>query len=283
MLKIFALPADQDPMPLSRRLWRAGIAHRILAAPSRPEHDFWLLKPQDLVQAQQVIQDWQQGVPASPPFTSARPPAWATEFTQRWVTLTLMGFALLVTLSYQYLWGAAVFLTVSYTPMGVQMGQIVSLPLSATLESGQWWRLISPIFIHFGWMHLVFNLLWMWVLGEAIERHQGSLRLVLLVVIAALVSNTAQFMMHQSSQFGGLSGVIYAYLGYTWLLSRRLPHSGLEVPSALVAFMLGWMLLGMTPWAQSFGLNMANEAHLGGLIAGLLFALLPLRFHRNAS
>ncbi|WP_416885209.1 rhomboid family intramembrane serine protease [Marinospirillum sp.] len=283
MLKIFALPADQDPMPLSRRLWRAGIAHRILPAASNPEHDFWLLKPQDLVQAQQVIMAWQQGEPESPPLQAARRSGWAVEIEQRWVTLTLMGLALIVSLSYEYLWGAAVFLSVSYTPMGVQMGQIVSLPLSATLESGQWWRLISPIFIHFGWMHLVFNLLWMWVLGEAIERHQGHFRLVLLVLIAALVSNTAQFMVNQSSQFGGLSGVIYAYLGYTWLLSRRLPRSGLEIPSALVAFMLGWMLLGMTPWAQSFGLNMANEAHLGGLIAGLLFALLPLRFHRNAS
>ncbi|WP_177203513.1 rhomboid family intramembrane serine protease [Marinospirillum celere] len=276
MLKLFVLPADQDPVPLSRYLWRAGIGHRILPDEKTPGHAFWLVNPDQLPACREALDAWQRGDTALVGQSKKQSPG-LTFFKQRPVTLTLMAAAFLVTLAFEYLFGYLVFLVVSFTPMVVEGRQLVSLPLSETLTSGQWWRLITPILLHFGWMHLVFNLLWTWVLGEAIERHQGSLRLILLILFAALVSNSAQFLINGSSQFGGLSGVVYAYLGYTWLWDRRNPGQSLGLTPGLVVFMLIWMLFGMTPWSQSMGINMANEAHLGGLLAGLAFALLPWR------
>ena len=274
MLKLFVLPSDQDPMPLSRYLWQAKIGHRVLPDESTGGQAFWLLNPEQLPACREALDAWQRGdIPTSG--ITGKQPEWWLFFKQRPATLILMAAAILVTLAFEWLIGPLVFFLVSFTPMLIEGRELVSQPLATTLSSGQWWRLITPILLHFGWMHLVFNLLWTWVLGEAIERHQGSLRLVLLVVFAALVSNTAQFVINGSSQFGGLSGVVYAYLGYTWLWDRRHPGQQLGLTSGLVIFMLGWMLFGMTPWSQAMGINMANEAHLGGLLAGLAFALLP--------
>ncbi|WP_404417256.1 rhomboid family intramembrane serine protease [Marinospirillum sp.] len=274
MLKIFVLPGDQDPMPLSRHLWQAKIGHRVLPDEATGGHAFWLLSAEQLPACRDALDAWQRGDVQSQK-TAGHPSGGWLFFRQRPATLILMATAIVVTLAFEWLVGPLVFFLVSFTPMLVEGRELVSQPLSATLSSGQWWRLITPIFLHFGWMHLVFNLLWTWVLGEKMERHQGSLRLVLLVVFAALVSNAAQFLVNGSSQFGGLSGVIYAYLGYTWLWDRRHPGQQLGLTPGMMGFMLGWMLFGMTPWSQSLGINMANEAHLGGLLAGLAFAFLP--------
>jgi GlpG protein len=278
MIQLLVMGAGQDPMPLSRHLWRAGVAHRILPD-EQGQQVFWLLNPEHLPRFEQAMLQWQTGrIDATE--TRGRQ-VLALRMQRVPVTLVLMVLAVVVTLAFDWLLGPVVFLWVSFTPMEIQAGQIVSLPMSETLASGQWWRLITPIFIHFGWMHLVFNLLWTWVFGERIETQHGSLRLVLLVVFAALVSNSAQFLFNGSSQFGGLSGVVYAYLGYIWLWNQRHPQLAMELPNALVIFMLGWMLLGMTDISRSMGLNMANEAHLGGLLAGLAFALLPRFSKRN--
>ena len=280
MIKLFTLPPDQDPAPLSRHLWKAGIGHRVLPDEAGQGQTFWLLNPEQLPACQAALEAWQRG--EAPQRKAARTPHWLLFFNQRPATLTLMAAAVLVTLAFEVLIGPLVFFAVSFTPLAIEGREIISLPLSETLSSGQWWRLITPILLHFGWMHLVFNLLWTWVLGEAIERQQGSLRLILLVVFAALVSNSAQFLVNGSSQFGGLSGVVYAYLGYTWLWDRRHPGERLGLTPGLVVFMLLWMVFGMLPWSQSLGIHMANEAHLGGLLAGLAFALLPWkRSHRR--
>lgn len=281
MIKVLVLSAEQDPLPLSRYLWQAGVRHRILLDEQSGGHALWLLEPNQMPELRTALARWEQGEPV---LRQPRPALWSQAlkaFNRRPVTLTLMGFAVMVTLAFEKLLGPGVFFLLSFTPMAIQGGQLISLPLTETLSTGQWWRLVTPIFLHFGWMHLVFNLLWVWVLGEVIERQQGHVRLLMIVLVAAVLSNAAQFLINGSSQFGGLSGVVYAYLGYTWLWDRRHPDQALGLPNALVVFMLGWMLLGMLPMSASLGLNMANEAHLGGLLTGLLLALLPRKMQRN--
>ncbi len=70
--------------------------------------------------------------------------------------------------------------------------------------------------MHFSLMHILFNLLWWWYLGGAVEKRIGSGKLVVITVISALLSG---FVQHQFSGpwFGGLSGVVYALMGYVWL------------------------------------------------------------------
>lgn len=191
------------------------------------------------------------------------------------VTLSLILLACLATLAFSKIIGPQVLLWLAFTPIEIINLRLSSLPLNATLETGQWWRLITPIFLHFGITHLVFNCLWIWILGSQVELRQGSFKILALSLCTALVSNTAQFVVNESSNFGGLSGVVYGYLGYVWLTKRLRPQLGLELNNSLVIFMLVWMLFGISGLSAMLGLNMANEAHLGGLLAGLVFALVP--------
>ncbi|WP_339781671.1 rhomboid family intramembrane serine protease [uncultured Marinobacter sp.] len=148
--------------------------------------------------------------------------------------------------------------------------------LSATLASGQVWRLFTPDFLHFSWTHIIFNSVMLWFLGSQIEWFDGRTRLVVLFIVTSLVSNGLQYMV-SGPFFGGLSGVVYGILGYCWLSQRTLPR--FQFPPALVTFAVVWMVIGFTPVPEMLGLGrMANEAHLGGFAAGLaLAAILPAR------
>ncbi len=83
------------------------------------------------------------------------------------------------------------------------------------------WRYFSHAFMHFSLMHILFNLLWWWYLGGAVEKRIGGGKLVVITVISALLSG---FIQHQFSGpwFGGLSGVVYALMGYVWLRGERI-------------------------------------------------------------
>jgi len=144
--------------------------------------------------------------------------------------------------------------------------------LQDTLSKGQVWRLITPDFLHFSWPHIIFNSVMLWFLGSQIEFIDGRTRLLVLALVASLLSNGLQYLV-TGPLFGGLSGVVYAIMGYCWLSQRRLPR--FQFPPALITFALAWMVLGFTPLPNMLGMgNMANEAHLGGFVAGLLVAVL---------
>ena len=90
-------------------------------------------------------------------------------------------------------------------------------------EKGLYTRLLSPIFLHFGLLHLVFNCLWLSLLGARIESNEGSIHLLVLVLVTGICSNMAQYYWSGSIYFGGLSGVIYALLGYIWIKNKIAP------------------------------------------------------------
>ena len=84
-------------------------------------------------------------------------------------------------------------------------------------------RWISPIFLHFSLIHFAFNCLWLGILGEKIENFAGSFHLLLVVIISGAASNFIQYLWSGSIYFGGMSGVVYALLGYLWVASKIIP------------------------------------------------------------
>jgi GlpG protein len=134
------------------------------------------------------------------------------------------------------------------------------------ISRGQVWRLLTPIFLHFGALHLIFNLWMLRDFGAAIERRKGWLLLLALVVISGILGNIGQSIM-AGPFFGGMSGVVYALFGYIWMKGVFEPWDGLGAPSQTVSIMLLWLVLcivGIIP-------GIANTAHVVGLIVGMLF------------
>ncbi|KDE39173.1 GlpG protein (membrane protein of glp regulon) [Nitrincola lacisaponensis] len=196
------------------------------------------------------------------------------------LTLALILISVLVSLAIGFGDNREVMRLLTFTDFTVRGQQIYHHTLSGMLSTGQWWRLITPAFMHFSELHLIFNLLWIWIVGSRIEQLHGRWVLLSLFLAAAALSNLAQFMV-SGPMFGGMSGVVYAVLGYSWLWDRRGYRPGFGLPQGLMGFMLVWLVLGYLGVLQSVGMGaVANTAHLVGLLVGLLFVL-PVRLLRR--
>ena len=143
------------------------------------------------------------------------------------------------------------------------------LPLASVLR-GEVWRLISPIFIHMGWVHLVFNMLMLVSVGAAVERVIGSWAIALLVLGLAVISNTAEAVFGPGLHFGGMSGVLYGLAGFSWVMGMVAPQRGLQIDRNTALILVGWLLLGVLMDQPDLGVRMANWAHGVGLAAGVL-------------
>ena len=151
------------------------------------------------------------------------------------------------------------------------------------LLDGEVWRLFTPIFLHFGLAHLLFNSVITSSLGAPTERFQGSLRYVFFILWCAAVSNIAQVWFGGSPTFGGLSGIVYAYVGYLWARGRSDPASGIYLPGRFVLAFVGLMAIGFTGVLDSLAGPIANWAHLGGFVAGVVYGWLAgLRGRRGS-
>jgi len=138
------------------------------------------------------------------------------------------------------------------------------------VQHGEVWRLITPIFIHMSIVHLLFNMLWLKDLGSMIEARQGSLKLLLLVVVTGIGSNLGQAWFF-GPDFGGMSGVLYGLFGFIWMRGKLDPASGLRLNKPDIVMMVGWFflcLIGIIP-------HVANGAHGFGLALGMIWGAAP--------
>ena len=147
----------------------------------------------------------------------------------------------------------------------------------AEVASGQVWRLITPVFLHFSILHLLFNLLWIQDLGTALEARVGTWRYAGLLAAVALVSNLCQYAAGGAG-FGGLSGVVYGVFGYLWVRNRFEADFGLFLAPLTSGLLLVYLALGI------FGLlgPTANVAHFSGLAVGAAAGWGAARRRRNA-
>jgi GlpG protein len=124
----------------------------------------------------------------------------------------------------------------------------------------EFWRYFSHALLHFSLLHITFNLLWWWYLGGPLEKRLGSGKLLSGYVQAKF----------SGPLFGGLSGTVYALMGYVWLRGERDPESGIYMQRSLMAFAVLWIVLG---YFDILGLSIANAAHVTGLLVGLAMAM----------
>jgi GlpG protein len=179
-----------------------------------------------------------------------------------WVTLSIFIVCWLVFLASELGWAKTLFTSLHFYPQ-LSIDAFIAEPL----------RLIGPAFFHFSWLHIVFNTMWWWQLGGSIEKQLGKTCLLNVLLISAIVSNLGQYMV-TGANFGGLSGVVYALVGFVWWCGFLAPEQGLSLAKPIVAFLLFWLVLG---FVDLLPVNLANTAHLLGLISGCLLALFTVK------
>ncbi|WP_152051185.1 rhomboid family intramembrane serine protease [Tautonia marina] len=148
----------------------------------------------------------------------------------------------------------------------------------APIAEGQIWRLVTPTLLHGNLIHLFFNMYMLVLLGGAVERRRRMGEYVSLLLVAAVLSDMAQFFLPDlftvpsargpNAPFVGMSGVLYALFGYAWMRGKYDPDSGLQLHPQTVILLLAWLVI------CAFNLlgPIANTAHVAGLIVGIGFA-----------
>ena len=270
---ILRLPIQTDLSGFIALLQRLQVPHRV--SEEAGEQLLWV--PAELAeQVRDLYLRYPQGDAALQPTT---PPQAAVGFVQQLrgspLTAGMLGLTLLVAVLTALGDNFAAIRWLSFVDFRIQGDYIYFGYLTEMLEKGQWWRLITPMLIHFGLLHLTMNALWYWVLGQRIEARQGPWTLLGLTLLFSLASNLAQYSFSGPALFGGLSGVLYGLLGHCWLFQRLAPTAEYQLPRGVLVMMLAWLLICMTGIFEllQFG-AIANAAHVGGLLAGCTTGLL---------
>lgn len=159
------------------------------------------------------------------------------------------------------------------------------------IRSGEIWRLITPVFLHGNLLHILFNMLWLWMLGKQVEERIQKWQYITITIIIGVVSNTAQYLM-SGPLFIGYSGIICGLAGFIWTRQRRAPWEGYPLQKGTVIFlavfviaMLGLQLTSfvlMRFELAKFDMNIANTAHITGALTGILLGRIPL-FSKGAA
>ena len=186
---------------------------------------------------------------------------------------------------YFYIIAAAIFLTL-FTNFGLSglLGNFLFINTNFNnafssmehtfLIEHEWWRLLTPTFLHFSITHLAFNCLWIYILGSKIEAYDGKVVFILIFLITSIASNVGEYIWSGQYFFGGLSGAVYGLLGYCFIIELDSKSSRYDLPDALYLFMFIWLLVGFAGILSIFGFgNIANAAHLIGMIIGFILGL----------
>ena len=163
--------------------------------------------------------------------------------------------------------------------MVIDIGTVLRAPtFMELLADFQPWRWVTPIFVHYGVVHLGFNCAVVVELGRRVESGIGSRGFLMLVVVLAMVSNLGQYAVSPNPNFGGLSGVAYGLLGYVLVANRLAPDQlSWRLPVGLAGSLLFFLVLFTTGITESFNIHVANGAHWGGLLTGAFYALVAAR------
>ena len=204
---------------------------------------------------------WQSGAPNSRIDYSAGHHSLTAHFLMQAGPVTLMVMALCVGLYGLQFIGLNLYQALSFHP---DLSQ---------LNGWQIWRFVTPAFLHFSPLHLIFNLMWWWYLAGLVERELGSSKLLTLLLVGAVIPNLLEYLA-SGPDFGGLSAVVNTLVGYCWILGRRQPAGGVQLQDGIFGFMLVWLVIG---FSGVLGNNLANVAHLAGLLIGLLHGWLDGR------
>ncbi|MGP1716246.1 MAG: rhomboid family intramembrane serine protease [Methylophilus sp.] len=184
--------------------------------------------------------------------------------TRLLITLNLLVFVVM-------LWGGAGFW---HSPNNVQLTWGANF--APATADGQWWRLGSAMFLHFGALHLGMNMLALWDGGKLVERMFGPARFLGIYVVSGIAGNLLSLVIQGNEAVsGGASGAIFGIYGalliYVWYARHQMQQ--------LEFRWLFWGALAFSALTIAMGFiipGIDNSAHIGGFLTGIVFAVLCL-------
>ncbi|MEV7501908.1 rhomboid family intramembrane serine protease [Streptomyces sp. NPDC093018] len=141
----------------------------------------------------------------------------------------------------------------AYTPL---------IPGVQGVAQGQYYRLLTAMFLHAGFTHLLFNMLSLWWIGGPLEAALGRARYLALYAVSGLAGSALTYLLAAPEAPSlGASGAIFGLFGATGVLMRRLNYD----MRPLFALLVINLIITFTP-----GFDIAWQAHVGGLVAGVV-------------
>jgi membrane associated rhomboid family serine protease len=141
------------------------------------------------------------------------------------------------------------------------------------VADGDWWRLITAAFLHYGPIHLGFNMLFLYWIGTPVEEYLGRSRFLLVYLVSGLAGSAGALVLSPGSVTVGASGAIFGILGAALVLERQGAYvlGGSAMGLIVINLALGFFLGG----------NISIGSHIGGLIGGAACMLVLSRFGRG--
>ncbi len=203
-------------------------------------------------------QDYPAG---SDPYPSAPPPEpvvrWRLPAKTPYVTYFMIASCVLVYIAQR----------VTDATMGTDLPALYGMKINAAIIAGQYWRLLTPMWLHGSITHIFFNMYALYVIGRGLEQQYGHLRYAILYLVSGFAGNVLSFLLTANPSLGASTAIfgLVAAEGIFIFQNRKLfrnARSMLGNVILIVAINLGLGLVG----------NMDNNGHLGGLVGGLLLA-----------
>lgn len=144
---------------------------------------------------------------------------------------------------------------------------------------GQWWRLITCMFMHIGVFHLLFNLYALLYIGSILEPLIGSGKFLAAYLLTGVLASASSLWWDASLVSAGASGAIFGMYGVflTLLLTKAMPSEIQKAFLGSMLFFVGYNLIN----GLNKSLHIDNAAHIGGLIGGLVFGLAITKSVKN--
>ena len=278
-IKVLQVPLDQDLQPLSAYWWKQGLPHRITE-----QSGVQVVWVEDRQLETQLLADYQAYQTGDLQITLMQQSAKGSLWVKVWpflrefpvtfglVLLSIAGFLLVEFDSDRSLVNWLTIQSVGSSQLAQNVQVVSRISPAAMLEQGQYWRMFTPVFLHFGWLHITFNMLWLWELGRRIERQGGAIHFASIVFFIGVASNLYQAASTPFAYFGGMSGVIFGLLGYCAVFNVIAPKKLLQLPREYYFILLLTLVVGWLGILDSIA-RMANTAHTTGFLWGCFIAI----------
>ncbi len=289
MIRVLELPLSENVEPLYRFLQAQGL--RIWVIEEKGRQVILADTPEHAALIRVAYEDYRQSplLRESTSELAKRLRQSRQKTSHWWETLALypMVSLLLLSLTVAALWtgfgefdGVKDFLVMDRFQFAISFRGNTLAALWAVVTTRDWLRLLLPAWLHWSLLHWLFNSLGLWIFGRSLEQFLGSLHLLGLVLVSAVLANIGQFLM-SGPDFGGFSGVVFALVGAHaagLILRPKLP---IWANTGLVSVSVVWMLAALTGVTEWFGVYVANTAHLVGFFCGLVWVWTYVKLKPN--